>query len=119
MMVLNEKCKLCNCICNVKHFQKNFLNWTSGNNDIDKFIQDAQLSAHKDLKKALEWIHYDRLYNIICTENKMYRANWIDGNLINWNNKTQSWEREFQNMIVELEVLSNSENITLELIDKV
>ena len=31
--------------CNAKHFQQNFEKWTSGNVDIDKFIQDAQLSA--------------------------------------------------------------------------
>ena len=48
---LCEKCKQpktsrfwCN-VCNAKHFQQNFKNWTSRNNDIDKFIQDTQLSA--------------------------------------------------------------------------
>ena len=29
--------------CNAKHFQQNFKKWTSGNDDIDKFIQDTQL----------------------------------------------------------------------------
>jgi hypothetical protein len=46
MVVLNEICRKCNNICSSVYFQKNFENWTSGNNDIDKFIQDAQLSAH-------------------------------------------------------------------------
>ncbi len=32
--------------CNAKHFQQNFEKWTSGNVDIDKFIQDAQLSVN-------------------------------------------------------------------------
>jgi hypothetical protein len=40
--------------CNAKHFRQNFKNWTSGNNFIDKFIQDIQLSA----KIVLEWIPY-------------------------------------------------------------
>src|SRR5688572_22357196 len=31
--------------CNTKHFQQNFQNWTSGNHDIDEFIQKAQLKA--------------------------------------------------------------------------
>jgi hypothetical protein len=31
--------------CNSKRFQQNFGNWTSGNDDIDKFIQNTQLSA--------------------------------------------------------------------------
>jgi len=29
--------------CNSKHFQQNFKNWTSGNNEVDEFIQKAQL----------------------------------------------------------------------------
>src|SRR5581483_4254228 len=33
--------------CNSKHFQQNFKNWTSGNSDIDKFIQESQLNAKK------------------------------------------------------------------------
>jgi len=33
--------------CNAKHFQQDFEKWTSGNVDIDKFIQDTQLSAIK------------------------------------------------------------------------
>src|SRR5205085_9645363 len=41
--------------CNSKHFQQNFKNWTSGNNDIDGFIQNAQLNA-KNHKEVLEWI---------------------------------------------------------------
>jgi hypothetical protein len=31
--------------CNSKRFQQNFKNWTSGNNEVDKFIQKAQLKA--------------------------------------------------------------------------
>jgi hypothetical protein len=34
------------------YFQRNFKNWTSGNNDIDKFIQSIQLLTHDDAKKA-------------------------------------------------------------------
>ena len=49
--------------CNAKHFQQNFENWTSGNVDIDKFIQDTQLSANSRYK-VLEWIPYDRFYDI-------------------------------------------------------
>jgi hypothetical protein len=49
--------------CNAKRFQQNFENWTSGNDDIDKFIQHTQLSA-TDYDKVLEWIPYDRFYDI-------------------------------------------------------
>ena len=62
MVVLDDICEKCNCICNAIHFQQNFKNWTSGNDNIDKFIQDAQLSAHGNAEKALEWIPYGRFY---------------------------------------------------------
>ena len=94
-------CEKCNNICNVKHFQLNFKNWTSGNNDIDKFIQDTQLSAHNNALKALEWISYDRFYDIEYIAKggfgKVYRANWIDGFIWNWDNKNQNWERHNNN----------------------
>jgi hypothetical protein len=64
MMVLNNKCSICNCICYAKHFQQNFENWTSGNDYIDMIIQNTQLSAHKNTKKVLEWIPYDKFCNI-------------------------------------------------------
>jgi hypothetical protein len=116
MMVLNDKCKECNYICYAKHFQQNFENWTSGYDNIDKFIRNTQLSAHKCVKDVLEWIPYDKLYNIKYIAKGKYIANWIDGNIINWNNMAQIWEREGQNMIVELEELKD---ITLELMDEV
>src|SRR5215475_6070972 len=111
MIVLNDICKKCNHICNTIYFQRNFKNWTSGNNDIDKFIQDSQLSAHKDAKKALEWIPYDRFFKVkyIAKDkfSKVYNANWIDGFIINWDNKNQNWRRENQNMFVVLKNLNS------------
>src|SRR3989475_13120481 len=49
--------------CNAKYFQQNFSKWSSGNVDIDKFIQDTQLSANIS-SEVIEWIPYDRFYNI-------------------------------------------------------
>src|SRR5687767_11528079 len=82
MMVLKYKCKICIFDCKSLYFQQYFKNWTSGNNDIDKFIQDTQLSAHCDARKALEWIPYDRFYDIKYIAKDefgkvYYRANWI------------------------------------------
>jgi hypothetical protein len=108
---LNDVCKKCNKICITMHFQQNFGNWTSGNNNIDKFIQDSQLLVHvdKDASKALEWIPYDRIYNInySITETKKYKAKWIDGHIINWSSKCQNWIRGDQNMIVNLKSINN------------
>jgi hypothetical protein len=122
MIVLN-KCKKCDDLCSAIYFQQNFANWTSGNNDIDKFIQNTQLSIHgkyKVYKNALEWIPYDRFYNIkYIAEKKVYQANWIDGILNYWSNIDQNWARRNQNMIVTLKRLSNPKNIILEFMNKV
>jgi hypothetical protein len=68
MAVLSEICEKCNSICNAINFQQNFENWTSGNNHIDKLIQDTQLSVHNKhasvFKKILEWVPYDSFCNI-------------------------------------------------------
>jgi hypothetical protein len=114
MVVSSDKCKECNSICYTTCFLKNFQNWTSGNDDIDKYIQSTQSSAHNDIKKALEWIPYEKFYDVQYIAEDRYIANWIDGYMIDWNNTTQSWKREGQNMNVGLEVLNNPKNIALE-----
>ena len=66
MAIFNGKCKKSNNGCNAIRFQQNFDNWTSNNNDINIFIQDAQLLEHTtgSVKNALEWIPYNRFYDI-------------------------------------------------------
>jgi hypothetical protein len=125
MAVLDYICVKCNYECNSIHFQQNFKNWTSGNNDIDKFIQDAQLSVHtyQDLVSiALEWIPYERLSNIKYIAKggfgKVYKAKWNDGRISNWNDYNQNWNRSVH-MIVALKSLNNSKNVTLEFLNEV
>jgi hypothetical protein len=119
MIVLSDKCKECNSICYTTRFLKNFQNWTSGNDNIDKYIQSTQSSAHNSMEKALEWIPYEKFHDVEYIAEDKYIASWIDGYMIDWNNKTQSWKRKSQNMSVELVRLNNPENITFEFMDKV
>ncbi|RHZ74603.1 hypothetical protein Glove_220g22 [Diversispora epigaea] len=49
--------------CNSKHLQNDFNNWTSGNDKIDKFIQDVQLKSNA-YWKVIEWMPYDRLKDV-------------------------------------------------------
>ena len=69
--------------CRVCVFQQNFKNWTSGNHDIDEFIQKAQLKAK--YKQVIEWIEYDRFENVEYLAKggfgTTYKAIWKDGYL--------------------------------------
>ncbi|RIA95461.1 kinase-like domain-containing protein [Glomus cerebriforme] len=119
-----EDCKKydwCNS-CNAKWFRRNFKNWTSGNNDIDKFIQHTQLSAN-ECYEVLEWIPCDRFYDIKYIAKggfgRVYRANWIDGYIGYWDNENKNWKRWDSSMEVALKSLNNSKNVTLAFINEI
>jgi hypothetical protein len=118
MIVLDDTCEKCSKICNATHFQRKFIDWTSGNKYIDKFIQDTQLLAHNNTTEVIEWIPYDRLYNIEYIINgkfgKEYKANWIDGCIQYWNDYKKNWQRVGHNTLVILKSLNNSEIVALE-----
>ncbi|RHZ79165.1 hypothetical protein Glove_151g71 [Diversispora epigaea] len=82
--------------CNSKHFQNDFGKWTSGNNIIDKLIQDAQINA-EDIHKVIEWIPYHRFKDIKEIAKggfgTIYKAKWIDGRIFRWGVKIQQWKR--------------------------
>ncbi|PKC52644.1 hypothetical protein RhiirA1_481030, partial [Rhizophagus irregularis] len=94
-----------------------------GNNIIDEFIQDSQLSSHKtyQLSKPLEWIPYNKFYDIKCiskSNNKVCKANWIDGYIDKWDSVNQNWKRKNQDMIVILRSFNSSENVLLKFINE-
>ncbi|RHZ87136.1 hypothetical protein Glove_40g71 [Diversispora epigaea] len=83
--------------CNSKHFQNDFNNWTSGNDKIDKFIQDAQLNANGHWE-VIEWIPYDRFKDVKQIGKGGFGtinyARWIDGFIRNRDIKNQQWKRD-------------------------
>src|SRR3954454_25292309 len=82
--------------CNSKHFQNDFNNWTSGNDKIDKFIQDAQLNANYNWD-VIEWIPYDRFKDVKQIGKggfgTIHYARWIDGYISEWDIENQQWKR--------------------------
>lgn len=83
--------------CNAQHFREDFENWTSGNLEIDKFIQKSQLDT-KHRSQILEWIPYDRLVVEPKSIGKgcfgeVYKAEWIDRAISHWNIEENKWER--------------------------
>jgi hypothetical protein len=127
---LCEECKqpkisLAWCRCK---FQQNFKNWTSGNYEVDRFIQKAQLKAKK-YTEILEWIEYDRFENVEYLAKggfgTIYKAIWKDGYIIKWDSANNQWKRskrsykDYEKYPVVLKCLHNSQDITSEFLREV
>ena len=82
--------------CNSKHFQQDFNKWTSGNKEIDEFIQNFQLNA-TCWQEVLEWIPYEKFENIEYLAKggfgTVHKAFWIDGYIWNWDINQNKWHR--------------------------
>ncbi|GBB95369.1 hypothetical protein RclHR1_02520004 [Rhizophagus clarus] len=109
--------------CNSKRFKQHFSKWTSKNEFIDKFIQEAQLNA-KNSYEILEWIPYDKLSNINYYNkggfSKIYKAIWLDGPVDSWDFDRQQWNRwNFQTGYeVVLKMLDNSFSLNSKFLDE-
>ncbi|RHZ55098.1 hypothetical protein Glove_420g111 [Diversispora epigaea] len=98
-----EVCKDCNeeyneywCRpCNSTRFVNDFDKWTSENEIIDKFIQEAQRNA--DYYKLIEWMPYNKFESIKLMAKggygTIYYAIWVDGYIDDWDIENQQWER--------------------------
>ena len=108
--------------CNTKRFKENFKNWTSGNKDIDKFIQQTQLNVNAVYyQKYLEWIPFENFQDVTYIAkggfSKVYSAVWPEGYVVNWDIENQEWERN--NAKVALKSLDNSSNISSDFLNEV
>ncbi|RHZ43776.1 hypothetical protein Glove_856g52 [Diversispora epigaea] len=93
--------------CNSKHLQNDFNNWTSGNEKIDKFIQDAQLNANK-YWEIIEWIPFDRFKDVKQIGKGGFgtihyaivpHCRWIDGFIREWDIENKQWKRDLKNEV--------------------
>src|SRR3954471_6118497 len=82
--------------CNSKHFQQDFNKWTSGNKEIDEFIQKFQLNATRK-EEVLEWIPYEKFSDIEYLAKggfgTVHKAKWIDGYIWYWDTNQTEWRR--------------------------
>ena len=109
--------------CNSKRFQQNFNEWTSGNNLIDKFIQDAQIKA-RNREEVMEWIPYDNLKDIQFLAkggfSKVYKAIWLYGRIEEWDKENLQWKRKcLDGQNIALKSLNNSLNFNEENLNEV
>src|SRR4051794_24124551 len=99
--------------CNSKHFQQDFNKWTSGNKEIDEFIQKFQFNATR-CEEVLEWIPYKKFEDIKYLAKggfgTVHKAFWIDGRIWNWDIYKTKWVRNESEYIV-LKYLNDSQGI--------
>ncbi|CAB5377781.1 unnamed protein product [Rhizophagus irregularis] len=97
------------------------LNWTSGNEIIDDFIQERQLEIDNNYDIALEWIPYNQFINTKEIGKGgfsiVYSANWKNGPLEYDTNK-KIYKRN-PNKIIALKCLNNSQNISNKFLNEV
>ena len=104
--------------CEINNLEKNFTKWTSGNEQIDDFIQRRQLEInYTDV--LFEWVSYDQ-FNDVKEIGKsdltsIYSAVWRNGPLY-YNNG--EWMRKSDEKVA-LKCFCNSQNITDELLNEV
>jgi hypothetical protein len=136
-LILNEElkkcykeyglCEKCNQLlvsyywCNYCHFQLDFENWTSGNNEVDEFIQKLQLKV-KDSYQLIEWIEYDKFEDVEYLAKggfgTTFKAVWRDGPIVMWNDYNNQWIRNGETKVA-LKCLHNSQGITTEFLKEV
>ena len=108
--------------CNSKHFQQDFNKWTSGNKEIDEFIQKFQLNATR-CEEVLEWIPYEKFNDIKYLAKggfgTVHKAKWIDGRIYRWDIDQNKWHRYGDGEYIVLKCLNNSQNLTTDFLQEV
>ena len=101
------RCEECNeinardkwCIsCNAAHFRKDFNKWTSGNNEIDSFIQNTQIHALNNWL-VLEWYPWSTFSEIEeigkGAYGTVFRAKTKVGRIKTWDHQSNQCSREY------------------------
>jgi hypothetical protein len=100
------RCKVCNeintkydwCLtCNAAHFRDDFDKWTSGNKEIDYFIQNTQINAWRDWL-VLEWYPWSNFSEVEEIGKggygTVFRAKREIGRIQKWDYINNQWSRE-------------------------
>ncbi|PKK63425.1 hypothetical protein RhiirC2_140264, partial [Rhizophagus irregularis] len=113
----NKQCKWCKS-CQIDFLKNNFTNWTSGNRQIDDFIQKEQLQIESSWDIIFEWIPYNQFTGIEKIENIDTIAMWKDGPLY-YNSHSNKYERILVNKNVTLKYLHKIPDILNKDLDKI
>jgi hypothetical protein len=108
--------------CNAIHFRQGFSKWTSGNAEIDYFIQNAQIYACYH-KLVLEWYPWESFSDIekigeggygtvFCAKNGM-------GRILEWNQQNNRWNRFEIDKYFALKTIGHSKLLNKEFLNEV
>src|SRR2546423_610050 len=82
--------------CNATHFRKNFSKWTSGNKEMDYFIQNTQIHAY-NVHLGLEWYPWESFSDIQEIGKggyaTVFRAKTKVGHIKKWDHQKNDWSR--------------------------
>ena len=124
------RCKECNEIkktlkwYNTCHFQKAFSTCTSGNQEIDYFIQNTQIHAWDNLL-MLEWYPWELFSEIEKIGQggygTVFRAKWEPGRMKWWNQSDNQWSREkiYSYQYVALKTIGHPESLSKDFLNEV
>ncbi|KAF0558591.1 serine/threonine protein kinase [Gigaspora margarita] len=83
--------------CHANRFKSEFQNWTSGNEDIDSFIHDTQLTAEFP-EQVLEWIPESQFMKFDEIGRggfgTVFKAYWKKGRIQKWCTISGEWKRD-------------------------
>ncbi|GBB97035.1 hypothetical protein RclHR1_00290033 [Rhizophagus clarus] len=100
--------------CQKKYLRKNFTKWTSGNKNIDRFIQEMQIEIKYPTDAIFEWIPYNQFDSIkeLSKDNSVitYSAIWKGGPLFYDSNENEYIRKSEE---IFLKCLCNSVDINL------
>src|SRR5205823_3594070 len=98
--------------CNASHFRNDFDQWTSGNKQIDYFIQNTQIHAW-DKYVVLEWYPWSTFSEIEEVGKggygTVFRAKPKVGRIDKWDHESNQWSRGY-NGYVALKTMGDSES---------
>ncbi|CAB5393848.1 unnamed protein product [Rhizophagus irregularis] len=104
--------------CLINNLKKNFTNWTSGNEKIDKIIQEIQSKINKEEDIIVEWIPYNQFNSIKkLSKDDFATAIWKDGSLIYI--KQERKRERVPNKEVTLKYLNNSQDVINDLLNEI
>jgi hypothetical protein len=109
---INTEYKWC-LTCNAAHFRNDFDKWTSGNKEIDYFIQNTQIHAW-EWEFVLEWYPWENFSEVEEIGKggygTVFRAKPKVGRISKWDHYNNQWSRSYVGYVA-LKTIGHSKSL--------